>query len=53
MIISKPIYFGNGNNALVKVAFYRSIEHNSGSYLLLEKVNGIWTIKDYLNKWAT
>ncbi|MEO5778067.1 MAG: hypothetical protein ABIQ27_14290 [Flavobacterium sp.] len=53
MIISKPIYFGDGNNALVKVAFYRSIEHNSGSYLLLEKVNGIWTIKDYLNKWAT
>ncbi|MCF6130258.1 hypothetical protein L1S35_11285 [Flavobacterium sp. AS60] len=53
MIISKPIYFGGGNNALVKVAFYRSIEHNNGSYLLLEKVNGIWTIKDYLNKWAT
>ena len=53
MIISKPIYFGGGNNALVKVAFYRSIEHNSGSYLLLEKVNGIWTIKDYLNQWAT
>lgn len=53
MIISKPIYFGNGNNALVKVAFYRSIEHNSGSYLLLEKVNGIWTIKEYLNQWAT
>lgn len=53
MIISKPIYFGSGNNALVKVAFYRSIEHNSGSYLLLEKVNGVWTIKDYLNQWAT
>lgn len=53
MIISKPIYFGSGNNALVKVAFYRSIEHNSGSYLLLEKINGIWTIKDYLNQWAT
>ncbi len=53
MIISKPIYFGSGNNALVKVAFYRSIEHNSGSYLLLEKVNGVWMIKDYLNQWAT
>lgn len=53
MIISKPIYFGNGYNALVKVAFYRSIEHNSGSYLLLEKANGIWTIKEYLNQWAT
>ncbi|WP_293893538.1 hypothetical protein [Flavobacterium sp.] len=53
MIISKPIYFGDGNNALVKVAFYRSIEHNSGSFMLLEKVNGIWTIKEYLNQWAT
>lgn len=53
MIISKPIYFGNGNNALVKVAFYRNIEHNNGSYLLLEKVDGIWTIKEYLNEWAT
>ena len=53
MIISKPIYFGGGTNVLVKVAFYRSIEHNSGSYLLLEKVNGIWTIKEYLNEWAT
>lgn len=53
MIISKPIYFGNGNHALVKVAFYRSIEHNSGSYLLLEKINDVWTIKEYLNQWAT
>jgi hypothetical protein len=53
MIISKPIYFANGNNALVKVAFYRTIEHNSGSYLLMEKVNGVWTIKEYLNQWAT
>ncbi|HNP32739.1 MAG TPA: hypothetical protein PKN96_05555 [Flavobacterium sp.] len=53
MIISKPIYFNNNNNALVKVAFYRSIEHNSGSYLLLEKADGIWTIKEQLNQWAT
>ncbi len=53
MIISKPIYFNSGNNALVKVAFYRTIEHNSGSYLLFEKVNGVWTIKDYLNDWST
>ena len=53
MIVSKPIYFSNNNFALVKVAFYRSIEHNSGSYLLLEKTNDIWTIKDYLNVWST
>ena len=53
MIVSKPIYFSNNNFALVKVAIYRSIEHNSGSYLLFEKVNDIWTIKDYLNVWST
>ncbi|WP_298224591.1 hypothetical protein [Flavobacterium sp.] len=53
MIISKPIYFSSNNFALVKVAFYRSIEHNSGSYLLFEKVNDTWTIKDYLNVWST
>ena len=53
MIISKPIYFANSNNVLVKVAFYRTIEHNSGSYLLFEKVNGVWTIKEYLYEWTT
>ncbi|WP_333600588.1 hypothetical protein [Flavobacterium sp.] len=53
MIVSKPIYFAKGNFALVKVAFYRSIEHNSGSYLLFEKTNGIWAIKEQLNEWAT
>ena len=45
--------FSNNNFALVKIAFYRNIEHNSGSFLLLEKVNGIWIIKEYLNEWAT
>jgi hypothetical protein len=53
MIVSKPIYFAKDSFALVKVAFYRNIEHNSGSFLLLEKVNGLWTIKEYLNEWAT
>ena len=53
LIINKPIYFSNNNFALVKIAFYRNIEHNSGSFLLLEKVNGIWIIKEYLNEWAT
>lgn len=53
MILNKPIYFANNNFALVKIAFYRNIEHNSGSFLLLEKVNGIWTIKEYLNEWST
>lgn len=53
LIINKPIYFANNQYALVKVAFYRTIEHNSGRFLLLEKVNGEWIIKEYLNEWAT
>jgi hypothetical protein len=54
MIVHRPIYFGNNNNyALIKIAFYRSIEHNSGSFLLFEKINGEWTVKETLNEWAT
>jgi hypothetical protein len=53
MIVSKPIFYGTGNLALVKVVFYRSIEHNSGSVLLMEKIDNNWTIKDFLNPWAT
>jgi len=53
MIVSKPIYFSKNTFALVKVAFYRSIEHNSSSYLLFEKVNEVWTIKEYLHAWST
>jgi hypothetical protein len=53
MIVHRPIYFASNNFALVKVAFYRSIEHNSGCFLLFEKTNGVWTIKETLNEWAT
>lgn len=53
LIINKPILFTNSTFALVKVTFYRNIEHNSGSFLLMEKINGVWTIKEYLNEWAT
>ena len=53
LIVNKPIYFLKNQFALVKVAFYRNIEHNSGRLLLLEKVNGEWIIKEYLNEWAT
>ncbi|MFN4028106.1 MULTISPECIES: hypothetical protein [Flavobacterium] len=53
LIINKPIYFAKNHFALVKVAFYRNIEHNSGRFLLLEKVNNEWIIKEYLNEWAT
>ena len=53
LIVNKPIYFAKSQYVLVKVAFYRSIEHNSGRFLLLEKVNGEWIIKESLNEWAT
>lgn len=53
MIISKPIFFNSGNKALVKVVFYRSIEHNNGSILLFEKENDNWVIKNSLNPWST
>ena len=53
MIVSKPLYHSKSNIALVKVVFYRNIEHNNGAILLLEKVNNNWTIKDYLNPWST
>ena len=52
MIVSKPMYFAS-KYCLVKVAFYRNIEHNNGSFLLLENVNGIWVINEYLNEWST
>lgn len=53
MIVSKPIVFQKGTRALVKVVFYRSIEHNNGSVLLLEKRGANWQIVEYLNPWST
>jgi hypothetical protein len=53
MIVNKPIYYSKGTIALVKVVFFRNIEHNSGTVLLMEKVNETWTIKEYLNSWST
>ncbi len=53
MIVHKPIYFAGNNFALVKIAFYRNIEHNNGCFILFEKVNGLWAIKEILNEWAT
>ena len=52
MIVSKPMYFSK-NYCLVKVAFYRNIEHNSGCFYLFEKKNTIWTIIETLNEWST
>jgi hypothetical protein len=52
MIVSKPMYFAQ-KYCLIKVAFYRNIEHNSGSFFLFENTNGVWNIKEILNEWAT
>lgn len=52
LIVSKPIYFAE-KYCIIKVAFYRNIEHNNGCFLLLEKIDGVWTIKKYINEWAT
>lgn len=52
MIVSKPMYFAQ-KFCLIKVTFYRNIEHNYGCYLLLENINSVWTIKEKLNEWET
>ncbi len=52
MIVSRPLHF-SGDRALVKVVFYRTIEHNSGSVLLMQKTGDGWQIKDFLNPWET
>lgn len=53
MIVSKPVFYANNTLALVKVVFYRSIEHNNGSVVVMQKVGNEWQIKDFLSKWAT
>ena len=52
MIVSKPMYFAQ-KYCLVKVAFYRNIEHNYGCYFVFENINNVWTIKETLNEWET
>jgi hypothetical protein len=52
LIIHKPLYI-EPTKALVKIVFYRTIEHNSGSVLLMEKVNDGWVIREKLNNWST
>lgn len=53
MIISKPVFFPDKKTALVKLVFYRTIEHNKGSVLKMEKVGGKWIIKEHLSQWET
>ncbi|HEX8563041.1 MAG TPA: hypothetical protein VF676_08700 [Flavobacterium sp.] len=52
MIVSKPLFY-DANHAIVKVVFYRTIEHNSGSVVHLEKINNQWIIKEHLDPWST
>lgn len=53
MIVSKPLFYSKGNIVLVKITFYRNIEHNNGVVLLMEKTDNEWVIKEELNVWAT
>jgi hypothetical protein len=53
MIISKPILYPDKKKALLKLVFYRTIEHNKGSVLLMEHSNNKWIIKEHLNPWET
>jgi len=53
MIVSKPIFYTNARTALVKVVFYRTNEHNSGSVLLMTKKGDHWEITSFLNPWET
>lgn len=53
LIISKPVFYTDGKTALVKVVFYRSVEHNYGSILLMKKVGDQWQIAEQLNPWET
>jgi hypothetical protein len=53
LIITEPLFYTKQNTVLVKVVFYRSIEHNSGAILLLEKTDGNWYISQLLNEWST
>lgn len=52
LIVNKPIYLPN-NYCLIKIGFYRSIEHNSGSFVLFQKNNGVWQWIEEFNRWET
>ncbi len=52
LIVHKPVFFEK-TRALVKIVFYRTIEHNSGSVLLMEKQGENWVIREKLNNWST
>ena len=52
LIVNRPIYLPN-NYCLIKIGFYRTIEHNSGSFVLFQKINGVWQWLEAFNQWET
>ncbi len=46
MIVNKPIFYSKKEVCIVKITFYRNIEHNNGLILLLEKSENKWVIKE-------
>lgn len=53
LILTEPLFYSKQNTVLVKVVFYRTIEHNNGAILVLEKTDGNWYISQLLNEWST
>lgn len=53
LIVYKPLFIKENNHALVKIVFYRTIEHNSGVVLYMEKTTSGWKIIEQLNPWTT
>ena len=53
LIITEPLFYSKQKLVLVKVVFYRTIEHNSGAILLLENTDGNWQVLKSINEWST
>lgn len=52
MIVGKPMYFAT-TFCLVKVGIYRNVEHNSAYFMLFEKTDGVWKLKETVSQWST
>lgn len=52
LILNKPIYL-SAHYCIIKIGFYRSIEHNSGCFVLLQKRAGVWHWVEEFNRWET
>ena len=52
LIVNKPIYFGS-NQVLVRVASFKSSEHNSSGYYWFEQTEQGWVFKKIISDWTT